>query len=79
MPISLADKIPLLEAALKTSIITPRCTTVVRFLFRALLALGECGLMQGQTRPGPLPNLPAGPQPPNTHTRPDSVGDNGPY
>ena len=52
---------------------------MLRFLFCAILALGTCGLMEGQTRPGPPANLPAGPQPPNTVTRPDSVGDNGPY
>lgn len=52
---------------------------MLRFVFCALLALGECGLMEGQTRPAPPPNLPVGPQPPSTITRPDSIGDNGPY
>ncbi len=49
------------------------------FLFCVLLTLSISSLAKSQTRPSPPPNLPTGPQPPDTITRPDSIADSGPY
>src|SRR5258707_1439927 len=49
------------------------------FFSCVLLALTMAGLAESQTRPSPPRKLPAGPQPPETITRPDSIGDSGPY
>jgi len=50
-----------------------------RFFFCLLLALSISSLGESQTRPGPPPNLPTGPQPPGTISRPDSIADSGLY
>ena len=49
------------------------------FFSCVLLALSISSLAESQTRPSPPPSLPAGPRPPDTITRPDSIGDSGPY
>jgi len=52
---------------------------VFYFLSCVLLTLSISSLAKSQTRPSPPPNLPTGPQPPDTITRPDSIADSGPY
>ena len=49
------------------------------FLSCVLLAMSTASLAESQTRPSAPPNLPAGPRPPDTITRPDSIADSGPY